>query len=53
MVDEDDTAAADIDAKVAEVAKADNFDSHIVAVVEEYDETIVDYDLLTFSDLPV
>lgn len=58
MVDEDDIAAVDrdaaddFDAEVDEVAKADNYDSYIVAVVEEY-ETMVYYGFDTFSDPPV
>ena len=58
VVDEDDIAAVDIDAaadfdaEVDEVAKANNYDSCIVGVVEEY-ETMVYYGLVTFSDPPV
>lgn len=58
MVDEDDIAAVDrdaaddFDAEMGEVAKADNYDSYIVGVVEEC-ENVVYYGLVTFSDLPV
>lgn len=58
VADEDDIAAVDIDAaddfddEVDEVAKADNFDSCIVGVVEEC-ETMVYYGFVTFSDPPV